>query len=194
MSQTPKTTRERALSEAKELLQERGFHGFSFQHVAERIGIKKPSLYDHFKSKEDLGRELIEDYRRSFARWTETLSFLEPKEKIEGFFELFFAFVSNSGKFCPMSALIADGNSLPPKMRKPLGQMFDFQLAWLKAVVEEGQKKKTFRRDFTSDQLAGFVISLGMGSQLVSRVTENPDHLRKMKGQMLAILLTEAAA
>ncbi len=182
------TTRDRALAEAGGLLQEFGYNGFSFQHVADRIGIKKPSLYEHFGSKEEMGRELIEDYRKSFARWAETLEFLEPKEKLEGLFELFFKFGSKAGKFCPMSALIADFNSLPIKMRKPLNQMYEFQRDWLKTVIEDGQKKKMFRRDLSSEQLAGLVISLGIGSQLVARVTEEPEHLRKTKAQVIALL------
>ena len=53
-------TKARALREAQGLLQTFGFNGFSFQHIADLLGIKKPSLYDHFKSKEDILTSVFE--------------------------------------------------------------------------------------------------------------------------------------
>jgi TetR/AcrR family transcriptional regulator, transcriptional repressor for nem operon len=80
-------TKIRALREAKNLLQTLGFNGFSFQQIADRIGIKKPSLYDHFKSKEELGISLIEEYHESFVKWIETISVFEPRDKVGALFE-----------------------------------------------------------------------------------------------------------
>ena len=180
-------TKVRALDEAKSLLQTFGFNGFSFQHIADKLGIKKPSLYEHFKSKEELGRAIIADYNDKFTQWAETIEIFEPKEKVSAFFEIFFKF-SNAGKFCQLSAMIADFNSIPKSMKKPLSDLFQFQYAWLKTVIKEGQKKKKFRRDFSSDELTEIVMSIGLGSQQMARVGANPKKIKEMKTQALKIL------
>ncbi len=185
---TAEGTKARALREAKGLLQTFGFNGFSFQHVADLLGIKKPSLYDHFESKEELGKSLIEEYHRSFSEWTETISIFGPREKVGALFELFYKYASSSGKLCSMSAMTADYNSLPKSMRKPLSKMFQFQHAWLKQVIEEGQKAKLFRKDQNSEELADLVLASGLGSQLVARVSGDPEKVKRIKDQALKIL------
>ena len=54
------TTKERILDEALTLFAERGYNGTGVDLIAERVGIKGPSLYKHFKSKEDILNTLID--------------------------------------------------------------------------------------------------------------------------------------
>jgi TetR/AcrR family transcriptional repressor of nem operon len=52
-----KTTLEQIVVEARELFRERGYAGASMQDLAERVGLKKASLYTRFASKEALTLE-----------------------------------------------------------------------------------------------------------------------------------------
>ncbi|MBR1742855.1 MAG: TetR/AcrR family transcriptional regulator [Lachnospiraceae bacterium] len=54
------TTREKILEEALTLFAERGYDGTGVDLIAERVGIKGPSLYKHFKGKEDILNALID--------------------------------------------------------------------------------------------------------------------------------------
>ena len=47
------TTKERILEEALTLFAEKGYDGTGVDQIAECVGIKGPSLYKHFKGKED---------------------------------------------------------------------------------------------------------------------------------------------
>lgn len=51
-------TRARILEVALELLAEAGYEGTSLQQVADRVGLHKSSLFHHFRSKEELAREV----------------------------------------------------------------------------------------------------------------------------------------
>jgi len=73
-SETPRRgdrTSERILDAAEELFAENGFSGTRLRDVAERVGIRIPSLYNHFASKEALYAEVL---ARGIGPLLETLS------------------------------------------------------------------------------------------------------------------------
>ena len=52
-------TRDRILYEASHLIAARGFHGATTREIAERVGIKQPSMFNHFSSKQAILEELL---------------------------------------------------------------------------------------------------------------------------------------
>ena len=65
------STKERILDEALMLFSENGYDGTSVKRIAEKVGIKAPSLYKHFKGKEDILNAIIDNaearYEESFG-------------------------------------------------------------------------------------------------------------------------------
>ena len=51
------TTRDKILNEALTLFADRGYDGTSVEEIAEKVGIKAPSLYNHFKDEEFFGSD-----------------------------------------------------------------------------------------------------------------------------------------
>ena len=45
------TTRDKILNETLTLFSENGFDGTSVEQIAEKVGIKAPSLYNHFRAR-----------------------------------------------------------------------------------------------------------------------------------------------
>ena len=67
-------TRARIQQVALELFTEQGYDKTSLREIAERLGVTKAALYYHFKSKEDIFRAILDDYRRemdAFIGWGE---------------------------------------------------------------------------------------------------------------------------
>ena len=52
-------TKERILNSALSLFSRNGYDGTSMEQIADLVGIRAPSLYKHFKGKEDILNELI---------------------------------------------------------------------------------------------------------------------------------------
>ena len=59
------------ICEALTLFSDRGYEGVSMRDIAGAVGIKASSLYNHFKSKEDIFNSIIDDMSR---RYEETAS------------------------------------------------------------------------------------------------------------------------
>lgn len=55
------STKEKILEEALSLFSENGYDGTGVEQIAEKVGIKAPSLYKHFKGKEDILNALIDN-------------------------------------------------------------------------------------------------------------------------------------
>jgi len=52
-------TRDRILYEASRLIAARGFHGATTRDIADGVGIRQPSVFNHFASKQDILAELM---------------------------------------------------------------------------------------------------------------------------------------
>ena len=66
---------------ATEVFAERGYSGASIDEIARRSGVSAPVVYDHFASKLDLHRRLLERHRDELlAVWREHLLTDEPPE------------------------------------------------------------------------------------------------------------------
>lgn len=66
---------------ATEVFAERGYHGAAMEDIARRSGVSVPVVYDHFPSKQELHRRLLE---RHFAElraiWSDRLTRDQPAE------------------------------------------------------------------------------------------------------------------
>ncbi len=63
------TTRDRILDEALMLFAENGYDGTGVEQIAEKVGIKAPSLYKHFKGKEDILNALIDNAEARYEEY-----------------------------------------------------------------------------------------------------------------------------
>jgi AcrR family transcriptional regulator len=73
--------REAILQAALDAFADGGYHETSLEAVAERAGISKALIYEHFASKRELHRALLETYGRELlARVTEAIAAAEPGE------------------------------------------------------------------------------------------------------------------
>ena len=70
--------RQRILDAALEGLAEHGYEGMSLQRVADRVGLHKSSLFHHFKSKEDLAREVYRGLAERLLKRIEPLLAEDP--------------------------------------------------------------------------------------------------------------------
>jgi AcrR family transcriptional regulator len=91
--------RQQLLEVALQVFGELGFHPTSMNDVAEAAGVTKPVLYQHFRSKRDLYREVLTDVGGQIldAITKATAAATSPHEQVELGFLAYFRFVAANG-------------------------------------------------------------------------------------------------
>ena len=67
-------TKQKILDEALTLFSEKGYANVFVSEIAERVGIKAPSLYKHYKSKQAIFDAIIEEMNRRFLEQAKLLN------------------------------------------------------------------------------------------------------------------------
>lgn len=89
--------REQLLHSAISVFAEHGFHAASMNDVAERAGVTKPVLYQHFSSKRELFSEILVEIGKQLLTRIEkaTAEASGPRQQIENGFHAYFTFVAS---------------------------------------------------------------------------------------------------
>ena len=116
---SPTDRKAQILDHAESLLCQVGFASFSYQDLATRVNIAKPSIHHHFPSKEALGLALLERYHGMLTGMREQIA-----AKSSSAAEQFSSFLKMADdkhgdcEICPLGALQSDFESLPGTWRR----------------------------------------------------------------------------
>jgi TetR/AcrR family transcriptional repressor of nem operon len=166
----PTSTAQRILDVAEQLVQSRGYNGFSYADIAGELGITKASLHYHYASKAELGESLIERYA---ARFTEALERIDSTvsgagAKLDAYAGLY-ADVLRGDRMCLCGMLAAEYQTLPQPMRDSVIRFFDHNVTWLASVLAKGQSEGTLSFDGSPADAAQTILSALQGAMLVAR-------------------------
>src|SRR6185295_10771839 len=83
---------------ASELFATRGYRGASIEEIARRSGVTPPVVYDHFESKLDLYRQLLESHFAELREvWLRNFSGDDPpRQRVARSFDAWFAYVEEN--------------------------------------------------------------------------------------------------
>jgi TetR/AcrR family transcriptional repressor of nem operon len=163
-------TAHRILDVAEQLVQSRGYNGFSYADIAGELGITKASLHYHFASKADLGGALIDRYSARFAEALEQIDGTTSgaRAKLDGYAGLY-ADVLREDRMCLCGMLAAEYQTLPERMHGSVIRFFDHNLTWLAAVLAQGESDGELSLDGSPADAAQTVLSTLQGAMLVAR-------------------------
>ncbi|MEW5847539.1 MAG: TetR/AcrR family transcriptional regulator [Myxococcota bacterium] len=157
-------TREEILKTASNMLQLRGFNGFSYGHIAEVLGVKAAAVHYHFPSKTDLGLALIARYRERYGRWMKDAQGLSARERLEGYITIYSRFLQEGAKACPAGVLQAEYQAIPEEMQRETRRMVQEIHRWLTDVLEDGRRKSEFAFNGDGSDKATVVMATLQGA------------------------------
>ena len=67
-------TRQRILLEALRLFSRKGYDAVSVEQIADAVGIKAPSLYKHYRSKQDIFDAIFVETAKRYGAFTDSIS------------------------------------------------------------------------------------------------------------------------
>jgi TetR/AcrR family transcriptional regulator, transcriptional repressor for nem operon len=186
---------DRILDVAEQLVQTRGFNGFSYADIAKKLDVTKASIHYHFPSKEELGRALIVRYEAAFDRELEAIRQQTSKalERLQRYTKLYDAVMRND-RVCLCGMLAAEYVTLPLTMQNELRLFFKSNERWLAAVLEEGRRTGNLSFKGSAQERAGVLLGALEGTMLVSRSYSDSRVFRSAARRLLADLTENGAA
>lgn len=180
-------TRTRILEVAEDLVQRRGFNAFSFQDVADRLGIRKPSLHYHFASKTLLGQALIERHREAAFELLGDPMAADPdgyQSKFECLLRPFTELAASCEKKCLAGVLAAEYESLPDPMRRDIAALVLALERWLERLLDDGRAAGAFRFAGDPGAMARVVIAALEGGLMIARFGDPARRFQDVAAQL----------
>ena len=167
-------TSAKILDIAQELIQTRGYSAMSFQDIAARVGIKKPSVIHHFPSKADLGVAIIQRYRDTFASQLKAIQKDTHKtawDALDFYFTPYRHFAQTPDTVCLCGALAGEIPALPEDMRLEVKEFIEGHQGWLEGILRNGRRSGELKFNETPARLSRMFFNALQGSLLVKRST-----------------------
>ena len=168
-------TRTRILDVAEQLVQTRGFNGFSYADISAELGITKASLHYHFATKAELGRTLVTRYTDGFGAALERIAttFADARAQLRAYVELYCS-VLREERLCLCGMVAAEYATLPHPMQEALRVFFELNERWLTQLLEAGERAGTLALRTSGAEAARMLVGALEGEMLVARAYGDP--------------------
>jgi len=171
-------TAEKLVDGATQMIMLGGYNGFSYADLAERYGIRKPSIHHHFPSKVDLVVAVVE---RGRARIRAQISALVDSSPVAmdqlqmytGYWER--CIKDQSAPFCLAGVLAAELPSLPDQIAVAVRAHFADLAEWLQNVLTLGVRQGSMRLELPPKEETENFMAAVYGAMLVARAFDDPD-------------------
>ena len=168
-------------------MQTRGYDGFSYSDIAERVGIRAPTIHYHFPTKADLATAIAADYRAEFADQVGALTG-SCIEQLRAYASLFTATLVDGNCICLGGMLAREPASLPEATRSEVRRFFIEQLEWLSDVLADGIAEASLRADLDPQAFASAFLGALEGTMLVAQATDDSQHVQRVADQLIAVI------
>jgi TetR/AcrR family transcriptional repressor of nem operon len=186
-------TAEQILDLAERLIQTRGYSAFSYQDIADSLGIRKASIHYHFASKTDLGIAVVDRYLARFGAALAAVAEDQSQSSmamLDFYIEPYVAYAKTPDQVCLCGALAGEILALPPELRARVDGFFRTHQEWLTGILKRGTARGDFTLTAPPAKAARFIFSALQGALLVKRTTGDAAQLRDvitvMKAQLTA--------
>lgn len=185
--------RDKILAAGLETMYRLGFNGCSVQDITNAAGVPKGSFYNHFKSKEMLGVEIVNLYSRQTATNLMILSdtSISPLKRLTRYFEVLSQDLAdfNYERGCLVGNFSAELSDQSNLVRQQVSRALE---AWVKALsdcLRLAQIAGEIRTDIDTSILASFLANAWEGTVLRSKVERNGNAVEQFKAIIFSFLL-----
>jgi TetR/AcrR family transcriptional repressor of nem operon len=177
-------TRQIILASGRVLILGKGFTAVGLNEILASAGVPKGSFYHYFKSKEQFGNALLEDY---FANYLQKLDLTlqdngsSVASRLLGFFQSWLDSQSSdhSADKCLVVKLSAEVTDLSETMRVTLKNGTEAVISRLTRAVEQAITLAEFSPNLNANNVTAEIYYMWIGASLLSKVSRTREHLQR---------------
>ncbi len=168
-------TRQQILDTAKDIILAKGFSAAGLNEILSAAGVPKGSFYHYFKSKEQFGDALLENYFDDYLQMLEHLlkdDGSSNSSRLLKFFQTWLDTQSSDATTdkCLIVKLSAEVTDLSEAMRITLKNGTDSVIARLTNCVQEGIRKGEFPANLDANTVTAEIYYMWVGATLLTKV------------------------
>lgn len=178
-----KDTRSEIIRIGTDLISRQGFNATGIDAVLKEAAVPKGSFYHYFKSKEEFGLAVLEQFAERFEQRLDTFindEEVSPLDRIRNFLETGLTRVSQNqcSRGCLIGNLGQEMADLNERFRARLDEVFGMWKERFAACLAEAQQRGELSRSPDAHMLAGFILSGWEGAILRAKVMKSPQPMR----------------
>lgn len=173
-----KDTKQKLIQAGIEAMQEKSYHSVGIKEILDSVGVPKGSFYYYFKSKEDFGIAVIDEFARQHAATIRF--FLEdrsktPLERLKDSFVSCLSFYPEKecGSGCLVAKLSHEVMNHSPDMSAAIRNAFDMWQALYARMIREAQNAGEIDPGVDPEELAAFIQNSWEGAVMMMQVHKN---------------------
>lgn len=184
--------KQQILDIALELLQTRVFSAFSYQDIADRLGITKAAIHSHYRSKEILGSALLEQYlEHTIELHNHADSISESAlERLKFYVSELERMTIGSSKVCIVAVLQVEHNVIPESLKIGVSKIYQCDKIWVNKTLTLGREQGTMHFHGSTEDQVNLVQAAIHGALLNSRA-EGGEVFTKTIQQLLLSMKAE---
>ncbi|WP_321417896.1 TetR/AcrR family transcriptional regulator [uncultured Methanomethylovorans sp.] len=165
-------TNQQILSYGRTFLQCRGYNGFSYRDISQKLGIKNAAIHHYYPQKEDLVATIFERIRQQFTKDIAKMaqSGCSAREQLQYFFDFMLREFDEGRNICPIGSLILNFEELPKKVKEQHLLLLDNVLAWLSGVLRIGMESNEFDFSEPADMRAEAIVETLLGARQLASI------------------------
>jgi TetR/AcrR family transcriptional repressor of nem operon len=190
-------TAEQILDIAQMLMQTRSYSAFSYQDIADTLGIRKASIHYHFATKADLGVAVVDRYVEHFGSALAAMAEDSSRSSLallDFYCEPYLQFARTDDRVCLCGALAAETLALPIEMRERVARFFRYHQAWLERILARGAQCGEFKLSAPAARTARMIFGAMQGALIVKRTTGDMTQLKDVILALKAQLAPDRSA
>ena len=169
-------TRQQILDTAKDIILGKGFAAAGLNEILSAAGVPKGSFYHYFKSKEQFGDALLENYFDDYLQMLEHLlkdDGSSNSSRLLKFFQTWLDTQSSDATTdkCLIVKLSAEVTDLSEALRITLKNGTDSVIARLTNCVQEGIRKGEFPANLDAKTVTAEIYYMWVGATLLTKVS-----------------------
>lgn len=177
------------------LLATRGYNGFSYADISEKVGISKASIHHHFPSKAELVQIVVKLYREETRKGVAAIEAhtgdpLEQLRAYTGYWER--CIREGTAPICICAMLASELPAIPEAAAIEVRGHFQDLTGWLASILAKGATTRTFRLRGTADAEAAAFLATVHGGMLAARVHGNPEAFVSIVERSVQVLCSAA--